>query len=201
MPRTRKPSSSSVSHEQTLRDAHVGAQLGVVGVAQAGEARAELVGVRPGEHVHAGQVDVVLDQHQPAGTDVDAQRAGRVRQHQELRAGRLERADGHPDLVQVPALVEMGAALEGDHGHAADLARNGSAGVALHPGDREAGQVGVRDHGGVLDGVGHLAEARAEHDSDARRQAGALDDHVRCLAPAHESRLKDRGSNSPSVVV
>ena len=70
------------------------AQLGVVGVAQAREARAELVVVGPGQHVGAGQVDVVLDQHQPARAEVGAQRAGGVGQHEDLGAGRLSARTG-----------------------------------------------------------------------------------------------------------
>src|SRR3954447_5059894 len=58
-----------VDPELACRPPQGRAQPGVVGIAQAREARADLVVVGARERVHAEQVDVVGDRHQPPGAD------------------------------------------------------------------------------------------------------------------------------------
>src|SRR5258705_126121 len=69
----------------------------------------------------------------------------------------------------------------------------------------KAGELGVGDGGGALDGVGHGTQPRAEHYAHARTQAGTVDEHLGGLAPAHgddvSSNWNASGSSSPIVVV
>ena len=90
-----------------------GAQLRVVGVAQAREARADRVVVGAGERVDAEQVDVVGDRHQAArGRPRRRSDAGRVGDQQRVGAELLERADRDAHRARVAALVDVLAALE-----------------------------------------------------------------------------------------
>ena len=112
--------------------AGVGPQLGVVGVAQAREARAELVLVRADEHVDAGQVDVVLISIRlPGPTSARSEPAALVSTRTSAPAAFSARTGG-AQLVHVAALVEVRAALEHRHRHAADAAEHRAAGVPCH---------------------------------------------------------------------
>jgi len=86
---------------------------------------------------------VVGDDHERAGLELGVQRAGGVGDDERAKPQEGERAHGQADLVRGVALVEVEAAGEGQDLAAADLALDQRAGVALHRGAGEAGDVGV----------------------------------------------------------
>ena len=86
-----------------------GPHVGVVGPAHADEAG---VGRLAGERREAGEVDVILDQHDGAGRHVVAQRAGRVGEDQRRYAERRKRLQGRAHGVRPPRLVSVRAARE-----------------------------------------------------------------------------------------
>jgi hypothetical protein len=176
-------------------------ERGVVGAGQAGEARADRVVVGADQRVVPGEVDVVGDRHQAARPDLRAQRAGGVGQHEDLGAGSGQRPHRGDARRRVAALVEVRAAHEHAHRHAAQPAEHGAAGVAVDGRAREAGQLVVADADRVLDGVGHRAQARAEDDAHARRDVRAQDGGRLARAHARDSSSKASGSSCAMVVV
>ena len=123
--------------------------------------------------------------------------------HEDLGAGRAQRADRHADAVEVAALVHVRATLEDGHRHLAHPPEHGAPAVSRDGRLREAGQVGVVDDGGIRDGVGHRPEPRPEHDAHARAQPGPLGHDRGGLGVAHAlgSKSNASGSSSPTVVV
>ena len=117
---------------------------------------------------------MVGDRHEAARPHVRAQRAGGVREQEDLGAGRGERAHRRAERVEIGALVLVSAALEDHHRHPADPSRHRAAGVALDARPGEAGQLLVAELRGVLHRVGHAAQAGAQHDAHARPQPGAF---------------------------
>ena len=179
-----------------------GAQLGVVGVGQAREARADLVVVEPHERVEALHVDVVGQRDEAAGAGLGPQRAGRVGEHEDLRAEQPQRADRGRDGGRLDPLVDVRAALEAGDGDAVERAERERAGVARDRADAEAGDVGVGDRDRVGELVDERAEAGAEHEPDARREARrALLDRPGGVVHPRLSGPKDSGSSSASDVV
>jgi hypothetical protein len=146
---------------------------------------------------------VVGDQHEAPGADLGAQRSGRVGEHEDLGTGGAEGADGRANRVELPAFVDVGAALEHRHGHRADAAEHRAAAVACHRRARKAGEVGVVDRGLVHDGIRHRSQPGAEHDPDARLKPGALGQDPGGLPVRHPrgSKSNASGRSSPTVVV
>ena len=118
------------------------------------------------------------------------QRPGGVGEHEDLRARRAQRADWGADVLEVAALVHVRAPLEHRHRHVADVAQHGRPPWPATLGSGKPGSVGVVDRGGIRHGVGHRAEARAEHHAHARPKAGALVHDGRRLAVTHPRRLE-----------
>ena len=79
---------------------------------------------------------------------------------------RLEQQHRLDDQPGVVALVQVEAALEHDHGAAAETPEEQPPGVARRRRGRPAGQLGERDRDRVLELVGEAAEAGAEDDPD-----------------------------------
>ena len=127
-----------------------------------GEARR---GIAPGHRAHAGQVEVVADEHGRAGAVRRHQRPGGVREEHGPAAGEHGRPHAVDDRGHGVVLVEVRAAREHEHGDPADVHRVRHPGVALHRRGGEPGQLG---HG------------------DARPRLAQGRDHVRPSGPQHE---------------
>ena len=113
-----------------------GAEARVIGAGHADEA---LVGRLADQRVDAGEVDVVGDQHQFAGTDLGAQRAGGIGEDQRVAAERLRASRSAPASPPAsPRLVVMGAAGEDDDRHALEPAGDHLAAVGGDAGGRES---------------------------------------------------------------
>ena len=184
------------------RRAAARAQLRVVGVAQAREARADRVVVRAGERVDAEHVDVVADRHQRA--------RARPRRRSEPAAlvtnsasapgapsarapGRASRRGRRPRRrARGPAGTATGSA-----GQRAERERAGVAGDARL---REVRQLGVGDRDGVLERVGDRAEAGAEDDPEPRRGARSASDCAALIRAGTPARTTAAAA-PPSVTV
>ena len=108
---------------------------------------------------------MVAEQHRVADVHVRAQPAARVGQDDRAATCRGCHAHAVHDRVDAAALVQVGAAEEGQHPLAAHVERPDPAGVALDGGRQEAGQVGAAELAVRLaERVDGRYPARSEHD-------------------------------------
>ena len=95
-----------------------------------------------------------------------------VGKHHGVKPESPQNAHGEGDLLRCVALIEVDAALHDYDRNAAQHAGNDAARMAHYRGLREMRNLGVGDQDGVGNGVGHRAQAGAEHDADVGREEG-----------------------------
>ena len=133
------------------------------------EALAPVGVVRADERSDAGQVDVVAQDHEVAGAQRGVDAAGGVGEEQRLAAHAPEHLDRQHHRLPARALVPVAAAAPGGDEPAAAAVEHELAGVALHGGSAEAGDVGVGYPRDDLVGPERIAPAAAEHNAQRRR--------------------------------
>ena len=106
-----------------------------------------------GDADQAALTETLVDSASGVGDD----EAGATEQREDPR--------GEDDLGHWVAFVSVDAALHHSDCHSAYRPEDQLAGVALHRGERPAGDVGVRDGRGVLDLRCEVAETGAEDDA------------------------------------
>jgi hypothetical protein len=120
---------------------------------------------------HAGEIDVVGQQHEAAGSGFRLEASGSIGEEQRLATGRLQCAHRALHAIGAAMFIEMRPSLHHRHGDPGDGAEGQPAEM---PGDthgRKARQIAVRDDDRLLDRIGESAEAGAEHDADLRGEA------------------------------
>ncbi len=140
-------------------------QLGVIGGGHVGEARPDSLIVRPAQRVgagHAGEVQVIADDHQIAGCVSRVQPTGGIGDDERAQPQRHHDANRQGNAIHRIAFVEMGAPLQDEHCATLQLADDQPADVAGHGRYRPIGDVVRRDNIGVLDLIGQRIEAGAE---------------------------------------
>ncbi len=129
---------------------------------------------------------MVLDQGDGAGLDLGAERARGIGQDQDLAAERLEGARQNVERGRRHPLVEVHPALQAGDRDAVEPAQHQPAGMTFDAWPRKARQIGVVERGGALDRVGDRAQARAQDETDPRREVG-------CPRPDHVDRAAAGG--------
>ena len=109
-----------------------------VAAGQVDEARAQRLRVRSRERRHAGEVEVVADQHRLARRHAGAQAAAGIGQHHDLGAGQHHAAHAVHHLGRRMAFIEMHPAGHHQDAAVAGLDAAEHALVAKHGGRREA---------------------------------------------------------------
>ena len=159
------------------------AQAGRVNARHIGEARAELVDIRPPERAEVEELDMVGDEHQIARGILGVHRARGVRHDHRLRAKQADNAAGVGGVLHRVALVAVHAALHDRHALAAQLAENEAALVSRRGGRAEVRDVRIAYAGARLDAVAEKAQAAAEHQQYLGTEiAEVRRDHIRALA-------------------
>ena len=162
---------------------HALAQARIVGLRHRHEI---LVALLADQRVHAGEIDVVGDQHDRTRPHVWLERARRVGEDQRLNPCRMEDCDRRPHHRRVAAFIGVRAALQHRHLGSAQLSHHELSRMARHLRHRETRNVAIGNDQRIGDGIGHGSEARAEDDGGswlAFTQQFQQHAHVRCSGP------------------
>ncbi len=124
-----------------MRDRQDGGRRG----AHIGEARAELIIVDADERIAIEQVDVVVDHHDIAASEIRIQAASGIRNDEKFDAECFHQANWERCSFGGISLVAMESALHGDDGNAAELAAEEAAFVADCGGLQEVWDFAVVD--------------------------------------------------------
>ena len=151
-------------------------EVGVPGIGQVGEARADAIGVGTEQWVEPGQVEVVGERHQGARRPGGVDAPSRVGEQDPWRAESSHEQDGLDHETRGMAFIQMQTTLEADDRHAPDLAQEQPAGMPRRRGRRPAREICERDDHRRLEPLGQAAEPGAQDDAEAWDQVGARTD-------------------------
>ena len=174
-----------------------GAQGGIVGAVEGVEAR------------HAHQVDVVGDEHDVAGLEGGVQAASGVGHDEGLHTQGAHDADWKGHLLHGVALVEVGPPPLDRNLFALQPPNDQIAGMPLHGGDREVGNLGVGDGLRLRHLIGQGVQPGAGDEADGWPMPRARPDERRCfldllsgekLAHHHSSSSSSQKSAKSSSV-
>ena len=173
------------------------AQVRVVGPRHVGEAQADRVVVRPGQRARAGEVQVILDQHDLAGLRTrDRARPAALVTTSRSAPEPPQQAHGERDVRGRPALVEMQPALHQRHPPAVQPADHQPPGMPRRGGDRKAGDLAIGDRDRRLDRLGEPAEAGAQDQRQLHRRPGPPGDRGRAPPPAAPLHHAEAGGDA-----
>ncbi len=137
--------------------ARQGPQLSIIGRGHIGETRPDCLVVWPTQGIvtsHAGEIQVVADEHQVAGLVVGVQPAGGIGDDDRADAQRRHHADRQRDPVHRIALVEVGSSLQHEDGLSFQRADDQTTGMTGHCRHRPIGNVGRGDDVRVVYRIG-----------------------------------------------
>ena len=122
---------------------------------------------------------MVGDHHDIAGREIHIHRTGGVGHKQRLGAQKTQHTDGIADIVKIPALIGVEAALHHGNVPPAQLAKDELALVSRGGGILHVGNLRIGHHDGVFHLVAQKAQAGAQDQQDLGPEA---------LEPALESQ-------------
>ena len=146
------------------------AQRGGVQIGHIREPGAEGIQVGPDQRIGTGEVDVIGDQHQIAGTERKIYTAAGVGQYQCFHTQSSQNPDRQGDFLLRESFVIMNSSLQDHNGLVSFPSKDQGTAVTGYCRYGKIGNLRIRDADGVVQGIGIVTQTAAQNQTDFRTQ-------------------------------
>ena len=138
-----------------------------VNIAAVREPGAKGIQIGPNQGIGSGEIDVIGNEHQIAGSEAEVHTAASVGQYQDFHTHGPQHPHGHGQFPLRHSFIVMDPALHDHHFLAAVLTEDQCAAMTGSRRQREAGNIPVGDLDGVFQFVRIITQATAKNHADS----------------------------------